>query len=153
MSAMTKSEREDLQRLIRQREKAQASAAKQRSSELLADFENQIAAQYAFDDDAVWEEATKAARAEVEKAQSRVTARCQELGIPKQFAPSLTFCWHHRGYDNEVEKRRNELRRVARAQVEALERQAIVKIQLASVEAQTELALAGLTSEAARGIT
>jgi hypothetical protein len=46
MSAMSKAEREDLQRLIRQREKVQKSAAKQRSTELLADFQNQIAAQY-----------------------------------------------------------------------------------------------------------
>ena len=36
---MNKSEREDLQRLIRQREKVQKSAAKLRSTELLADFE------------------------------------------------------------------------------------------------------------------
>jgi hypothetical protein len=35
-SMMTKAEREDLQRLIRQREKVLKSAAKQRSSELLA---------------------------------------------------------------------------------------------------------------------
>ena len=40
---MTKSS-EDLQRLIRQREKVQKSAAKLRSAELLADFENQMAA-------------------------------------------------------------------------------------------------------------
>jgi hypothetical protein len=33
MSAMIKSEREDLQRLVRQREKVQISAAKQRSAE------------------------------------------------------------------------------------------------------------------------
>ncbi len=42
------------------------------------------------------------------------------------------------------------MRRVAKAQVEAIEQQAIVAIEQASVEAQTEIALAGLTSEAAR---
>jgi hypothetical protein len=40
MSGMTRSERDDLQRLVRQREKVRKSAAKQRSAELLADFEN-----------------------------------------------------------------------------------------------------------------
>jgi len=40
--AMTRGEREDLQRLIRQREKVLKSAAQQRSAELLADFENQM---------------------------------------------------------------------------------------------------------------
>ena len=117
---MTKGEREDLQRLIRQREKVQKSAAKARSSELLADFENQIAAEYRFDDDAIWAAAAKAAEAEVTKAQERVAVRCQELGIPKQFAPSLRLGWAHRGYDNALDKRRAELRRVARAQVESL---------------------------------
>jgi hypothetical protein len=46
---MSKGEREDLQRLVRQREKVLRSAAKQRSAELLADFEDQMGAQYAFD--------------------------------------------------------------------------------------------------------
>ena len=39
---MTKGEREDLQRLVRQRKKVLKSAAKQRSSDPLADFENQL---------------------------------------------------------------------------------------------------------------
>jgi hypothetical protein len=47
---MTKGEREDLQRLIRQREKVLKSAAKQRSYELIADFENQMGSAYSFDD-------------------------------------------------------------------------------------------------------
>ena len=52
-ATMTKGEREDLQRLIRQREKVLKSAAKQRSAELLADFENQMGQEYKFDDDKV----------------------------------------------------------------------------------------------------
>jgi hypothetical protein len=151
MSAlMTKSEREDLQRLVRQRERVQVAAARQRSADLLADFENQIAAQYRFDDDAIWAAAAKEAEREVDKAQTRIAERCVELGIPRQFAPGLLLNWRHRGYDNAVGKRRDELRKVAKAQIEALERKAIVEIQRGSIEAQTELALAGLTSAAAR---
>ncbi|MGO6787609.1 hypothetical protein ACC791_27955 [Rhizobium ruizarguesonis] len=147
---MGKGEREDLQRLIRQREKVLKSAAKQRSTELLADFENQISAMYQFDDDDVWAAAEKAAAVEVEKAQQRVAARCGELGIPKQFAPSLNLYWSARGYHSGVKKRRDELRLAAKAQVAALEQKAVVAIETASVEAQTQVALAGLTSEAAR---
>jgi hypothetical protein len=43
---MTKWEREDLQRLVRQREKVFKSAAKQRSAELIADFENQMGQEF-----------------------------------------------------------------------------------------------------------
>ena len=150
MTTMTKGEREDLQRLVRQREKVLTAAARQRSADLLADFENQMAAQYRFDDDAIWAAAAKEAEAVVARAQQTIAARCAELGIPKQFAPSLSLRWNARGYDNLIDKRRAELRTAAKAQIEALERKATVEIQRQSVEAQTELALAGLTSDSAR---
>lgn len=147
---MTKGEREDLQRLIKQREKVLKSAAKMRSTELLADFESQMAAEYRFDDDVVWAAAAKAAGKEVKKAQEQIEARCKELGIPKQFAPNLTIGWRHRGYENSVKERRQEMRKVAMTQIEVLEQQAFLSIEQASVEAQTQIAVAGLTSEAAQ---
>src|SRR3712207_2551468 len=58
---MTKGEREDLQRLIRQREKVLKSAARERSAQLVAEFENQLGSQYAFDQDEVWAEAKRLA--------------------------------------------------------------------------------------------
>jgi vacuolar-type H+-ATPase subunit H len=91
MSAtMTKGEREDLQRLIKQREKVQKSAAKQRSAELLADFENQMGSVYQPEDDPVWKAAAADAHKVVQKAQAAIKARCAELGIVKEFAPGLT---------------------------------------------------------------
>lgn len=84
---------EDLQRLVRQPEKVLKSAAKQRSSELIADFENQMGQEYRFDQDEIWAQAMKAAEREVQKAQAQVAARCRELGIPDQFAPSLSLDW------------------------------------------------------------
>jgi hypothetical protein len=148
-AAMTKGEREDLQRLVRHRERALKSAARERSAQLLADFENQMGQEYSFDQDEVWPQAAVAAKQEVDKAQERVAARCRELGIPRQFAPSLYFEWHNRGYGNAIKARRDELRRMAQTRIEAIERQAIVQIELNSVEAQTEIAKAGLTSAAA----
>ncbi len=150
MTGMNKSEREDLQRLIRQREKTMKSAAKLRSTELLADFENQLASEFRFDDDTVWAEAAKAAQTEIDRSQKRNAARCQELGIPDRFAPSLQLLWCNRGYDNLLEKRRKELRHVAQARVAAIEQDAVVKIEIASIEVLTEIVTAGLESDAAR---
>jgi hypothetical protein len=147
---MTRNEREDLQRLIRQRDKVLKSAAKQRSSELLADFENQMGSEYAFDDDAVWAKAVEAADAEVKKAQAKVEARCRELGIPKQFAPGISLDWHSRGYGNSVEKRRGELRRMAETRIDSIERKAITEIELSCLKAQEQIAIAGLSTEAAK---
>src|SRR4051812_9942660 len=106
---MTRSEREDLQRLIRQREKVQKSAARERSAQMLADFETQMSAIYRPEDDPVWEQLMIVAQREVDKAQKQVAARCQELGIPKQFAPKMGLHWKHRGYDNALAERRAEL--------------------------------------------
>ena len=150
MSTMTKSEREDLQRLIRQREKVLKSAAKQRSAELLADFENQMGQEYSFDQDAVWEQAVKLVDPIIAKAQEQIAKRCHELGIPAQFAPAINLSWHARGYGNSLAQRRVELRRMAQTQIAAIEAAAVMQIGLSCLEAQTELAVAGLTSEAAK---
>jgi hypothetical protein len=148
---MTKAEREDLQRLIRQREKVLKSAATQRSAELLSDFENQMGQQYSFDDDRVWSEATKIADAAVAKAKEQMKARCREIGIPDRFAPSLSLEWHHRGYGNLLKSRRDELRKMAVTAVEAQEQKAKTQIEFSCLDAQTKLAVSGLTSEAALG--
>jgi hypothetical protein len=149
MTAMTKSEREDLQRLVRQREKVLKSAAKQRSAELIADFENQMGSEYAFDQDAIWQKAAETAEREVKKAQMQVAARCRELGIPDRFAPSLSLRWRHRGYDNLIDSRKAELRRMAQTQIAAIERRAVVEIETSCLDAQTKLAIAGCTSDGA----
>jgi hypothetical protein len=149
--AITKSEREDLQRLIRQREKVLKSAARQRSAELLADFENQMGSEFSFDDDEVWHQAMREADIEVGRAKRKVAERCRALGIPDRFAPSLSLNWSFRGYDNSVKRRRDELRLMAETKIAAIEQKAVTEIELSCLHAQTQLALAGLTSQAARG--
>ena len=86
---MTKSEREDLAKLIRNREKVMKSAARERSAELLAEFEQQMASVYSYDQDEVWKSATEAAAAAVAVAQQAIAERCSEMGIPARFAPNV----------------------------------------------------------------
>jgi hypothetical protein len=150
MSAMTRNEIEDLQRLIRQREKVLKSAAKQRSAEVLADFENQMGQQFSFNQDAVWAEATKIADATIAKAQEQIRARCRKIGIPDRFAPRINVHWYSRG-ENAVKERRDELRKMAVTAIEAQEQKAKTQIELSCLEAQTNLAASGLTTDAARG--
>jgi hypothetical protein len=147
---MTKGEREDLQRLVRQREKVLKSAAQQRSGELLADFQNQMGQEYAFDQDEVWKNAVKTVGPLVKKAQAQIAERCSELGIPRQFAPTVHLSWSARGYRNSIEKRKAELRTMAKARIEAIEAKARTEIEMSCVKAQEQIALAGLISDAAR---
>src|SRR6516165_11349366 len=73
---MSKSEREDLARLIRNREKVLKTAAGQRSAELRATFEQQMASVYSYDQDTTWKAATETANAAVAEAREIIAARC-----------------------------------------------------------------------------
>jgi len=126
------------------------SAAKQHSTELLADFENQMGQEYAFDQDEVWAQAAGVAKQLVDKCQAQVAARCRELGIPDRFAPSLQLRWNHRGYANLIDKCRSELRTMAKTRIAAIEQKAITEIGLSCLKAQEALAVAGLSSNTAR---
>ena len=80
----------------------------------------------------------------------QIAARCRELRIPEAFAPTLQLIWHNRGGDNLVERRKAELRKAATARIEAMEKKAIVEIEMQSLHAQIQLAASALTSAAAQ---
>ena len=145
---MTKSEREDLAKLIRNRERVMKSAARERSAELLAEFEQQMASVYSYDQDEVWKSATEAAAAAVADAQQAITERCSELGIPARFAPNVEFSWRGRG-ENALKERRAELRAVAKSRIDAIEKSACTKIEMLCLDAQSQILAHGLTSAAA----
>jgi len=145
---MTKGERVELGQLIRKRERVMKSMTSERSAAMLLEFESQIAAIYSFDDDEVWKQAFEAAQKVVDEAKTSIANRCKELGIPKEFAPDIDLGWYGRG-QNAVVSRRNELRRVAKAKIAVIEKEAVAKIERMSLEAQTEVISHGLQSEAA----
>jgi hypothetical protein len=147
---MTRHDRDELARLIRRREKLAKGATAQRAAELMADFEQQLAKRYSFDDDYVWREAHAAAEEAVAKAAAEVEKRCEQLGIPESFRPGISGVgWYGRG-ENAVAERRTELRRVAKSRVDALTAAAKVEIERRSVDVQTTLIAGGLESDEAR---
>jgi hypothetical protein len=146
---MTKGERAELGLLIRKREKVMKATARERSLALLAEFDAASAKIFHYDEDPVWQKAQAEAAAAVKAAQEVVEQRCATLGIPAEFAPSLNFYWSGRGH-NAVADRRQELRRAAKSRIEAIEAEAIAKIERLSLEAQTEVVANGLESQAAK---
>jgi hypothetical protein len=132
---MTKSERDDLARLIRNREQVMKARAVQRSAELLAEFEQQMSSVYSYDQDEIWKQATAA-------------ARCDELGIPQRFAPAVAFSWQGRG-ENAIAARRRELRDTAKSRIAALEAAAVSEIKMRCLDAQSQILAHGLTSASA----
>ena len=148
-TTMTKGERADIQRLIRNTAKLAKAHAKERSAQLRAEFERQCATEYSFDDDDVWKMATEVATTAASEAQETVDHRCEELGIPKPFRPSIAIGWRGRG-ENAVNSRRTELRRVATTRIAALEAEAVTQIETRALETSTRLLANGLTTEAAQ---
>lgn len=145
---MSKGEREDLIRLVKQRERVAKTAAEQRSAAMLAEFEQKVSALHKFATNEVWSAAVAAAVEKAKTVNEAIEAEADRLGIPKEFQPRVSFNWARRG-ENEYRDRRDELRRVAKAEIEALEQVARVQIETESVRAQTEVIANGLNSAAA----
>ena len=149
MSKMSNRERGELISLCKQRAKLAKDMAGYRAADLMADFEEQLATEYAWDDDETWREAHQIASEALAEANELIVARCRELGIPKRFAPSLARPhWHPRG-ENDVKERRAELRKVAKTRLDAMAKGAKTQIDRASLEVQTYLVSEGLESDAA----
>ena len=145
---MTKGERDDLIRLLKQREKVAKTAAEQRSSAMLAEFEQKMTNLDVFDNDQIWQAVVDVGIDAANKVNAAIMAEAEKLGIPKEFHPRLQFNWERRGKD-EYKYRREELRRLAKAEIAAIEQVARVQIESKSVSAQTEVIATGLSSAAA----
>lgn len=74
---------------------------------------------------------------------------CQERGIRPEFAPAIGISWFSRG-QNAVDARRAELRKAAKARLEALATAAKVEIDTAGLSIETNLVSRSLESDEAR---
>jgi hypothetical protein len=148
---MSAGERSSLLVLLRQRERVAKLDAAEYAATLMADFEAKLATVYAPEDDPIWTQMHEAVDKAVADANARILEACRDLNIPKKFAPGIKAGWYGRG-ENASKERRAELRRVAATEVAARVKHAQAAIAKASVEAQTHIIAAGLTSEAARAL-
>ena len=137
---LSNAERERLLKVARLREKVAKTAAGERATAMIADFEQQLASCYRFDQDVTWKAAHDAADQIVEEARRKIGDRCAELGIPERFASDLGLRWYSRG-ENASKERRAELRKMAAA----IEKQARAEIERISSQAQIELLAHGLS--------
>jgi hypothetical protein len=148
MRLVSKAEREELSKVIRLRAKVAKNAIHQRQAELLADAEEKLSAKYKMNDPA-WAEITRAAELAVAQADEQVAQICRERGIPEDFRPQLGILWYGRG-ENAYKERRDELRRLARAQVERLGVTCKAAIEAKEAELLTAVIAGGLESDEAR---
>lgn len=142
---MTKTEREELKRLARERARVAKADAHRRTADLKAMFEQELLTMYDYNRDEVWKQAVEEAQAAAKVAQEKIAARCEELGIPVAFAPTVNFSWQAQG-PVAIAYEQADIRRAAYKRIEAQERGAIAEIDRAALAIQTDLVRAGLTS-------
>ena len=67
----------------------------------------------------------------------------------RNFALTLELELRHRGYDNQLEQRKTELRKVATSRIVAMEKKAVLEIESQILDAQTQIATScGLSAAA-----
>jgi hypothetical protein len=145
---MTSAERKELQKVLNGRRRLVQRVIEQRSAQLLADVESQLAKRYDYGADA-WSDLTTTAMAAVEQADQELARRCEALGIRKEFRPSIECSWHSRG-ENAVAARRAELRRVAKAEIDVMAASARVDMETKLLDGLEMLARDALETETAR---
>lgn len=111
----------------------------------MADFENKLATIYKWDQDEIWKKAAEEARKVVDESQAKIAKRCEQLGIPKSFAPAIGMSWAGRG-ENAISQRRTELRRVAKSSIDAMLKAAMTKIEHQSLDLRTQVVSMGILS-------
>ncbi len=134
-SKMTKTERDELARILKARARGAQSVVEQPAAALLADAEQQLATLYK-------EQVVKGADADLAR-------RCRALGIPEEFRPRFNISWYSRG-ENACKERRGELRKVAQTRIDAMAKQALVAIETRALDGQTMLAAGALESAGAQ---
>jgi hypothetical protein len=147
MEQITRTEREDLLRISRLRMKVAKAEAGALAAKRKAEFEQQLAREYTFDEDAIWQQAVALALAATKEANKKIAQQALALGIPREFAPNLSFpVWWDRG-QNAVASRRAELTRVAHGKIDQRQREAVQQIERKAAEFQTRI-LAGTLQSA-----
>lgn len=146
---LSRQETHDLSMIIKDRTKVLRAHADEQAAACMADFETKMATIYKFDQDEVWKQATEEAQKVVHESQIKIAKRCKELGIPQAFAPSISASWQGRG-ENMLTSRRAELRRVAKASIDAMTKAAITKIEKQSLDLRAQVVGMGLLSADAK---
>lgn len=137
---MSANERSEITKLLRLRGKVAKEDLNARGAEQTALVERPLCSRYSAGA-AAWRDIDAAADAAVKAADAAVAERSRALGIPAAFRPRLSLSWYSRG-ENAEASRRSELRMLARAEIDARVKRAIVEVDR-SVSALTTHLLAG----------
>jgi hypothetical protein len=149
---LSASERSDLSKLIRQRERVAKSEVKSRRARLKADAEMEMNSIFEAED-ALWNDLVVLAQEGMRKINQQLAARAREVGIPKAMGyPKLELGWRTADSQYGDRGRRGEIRRMIDSRLGDMEASAVAAIEQRSLGAQTAILAGGLTSDVARAV-
>jgi hypothetical protein len=145
---MSKSEREELARVMRLQRKVARAAADTRQKGLLADIARQLS-EIDQSDDALRKDITRDAGKAVRQAAEEMARICREWGVPEEFRPGLQLGRSGRG-ENASRGRRADLRKRAETQIAAEAAAVKTAVEARAAEVRTALLAGGLEAGDAR---
>lgn len=145
---MTRTEREDLGKVVRLRAKVTKASLETLAKDRCADIERQLSAIHQADQ-ADWAVAVAEANKQVHAANAEIARVCDERGMRPAFRPSLSIGWSGRG-ENASAARRAELRKLAYARIEADRRAGCQLVDAWAAEKLTVLIAGALTTTEAK---
>jgi len=148
MMEMTRTEREDLSKIVRLRAKVTRAHLDTLAATRKAEVERQLSTTYqASADD--WKAITASADTAVEEADAAIAAICESKGIPASFRPRLSLSWWDRG-ENGIKSRRAELRDYAYTRIDADKKAGYQRIEAWAADSLTSLISGSLSSDEAK---
>jgi hypothetical protein len=145
---LSNAERQQLERVLRRREKEADESAEEVKAQRIAQFEEELAQIFSAESEA-FVDVTGLAKEAVAKVNDEIDRRCDELGVRRAFRPRVHLVWSGRGESADKE-RRAELRRVAERRAEADKLTAQKAIRRTFTDQLELLAIGALSSEEAR---
>jgi hypothetical protein len=145
---MTRSEREDLSKVVRRNAKVTKASIEALTADRKADVERQLSAIYKADAKQ-WRDITAEAERLIGIANAQIARISDERGIRPEFRPGLSLGWRGRG-ENAVESRRVELRKSAYARIEAHRKAAYLYVESWEADKLNALVSGALSSAEAK---
>lgn len=142
---MTKTERTELRRVVRQQFKVLRAEVEQRKAELIADLEEQVEERYA-DEDKAWADAAHLAHEAIMEANRKVNDAYREVvgeqHVERQYVRGML--------PDRPTGRQRAMKRVAAARVEEQVKGALLRLDRQEADLHKKLAIGALESEEAR---
>jgi hypothetical protein len=147
---MSRAERSEFATFTKQYARSLKARGEEHAAVLLEVFEEELAREWGPKEEQ-WSEVVEMAQKAVADANARIREYFEERGLSLKRAPELKLYWGARGENSERE-RREELRKVARAQAEVVKKRAVAEGERIALDIQQQILVGDFSRADARAL-